>query len=168
MPSFSASKACVPPAQAIASSFVMHELLAGQCPDVNKRANAEIDTQGEWWRTPSDMSTIGSRVRALRLKRGLKQAALAAMAGITQGSLSLIENDHTAIPAGETLAGLCKALKTTQDFLIAGAGDPDSIEAAMDEHELVFLWRSLPPAGRRIVLDAAKSARSALREPEPK
>jgi transcriptional regulator with XRE-family HTH domain len=111
------------------------------------------------------MSSIGSRVRALRLKRGLKQAALASMAGITQGSLSLIETDKTAIPAGETLAGLCKALKTTPDFLIAGAGDPDSIDAAIAEHELVYLWRSLPDAGRRLVLDAARSAKLVLGEP---
>lgn len=90
------------------------------------------------------------------------------MAGITQGSLSLIENDKTEVPAGETLAGLCKALKTTPDFIIAGAGDPDSIEAAMQEHELVFLWRELPEAGRQMVLDAAHSAKRALaasREP---
>lgn len=109
------------------------------------------------------MATIGSRVRSLRLKHGLKQAALAAMAGITQGSLSLIENDKTEVPAGETLAGLCKALKTTPDFLIAGAGDPDSIESAMQEHELVFLWRGLPDAGRQMVLDASHSAARALK-----
>lgn len=109
------------------------------------------------------MATIGSRVRALRLKRGFKQAALAAMAGITQGSLSLIENDKTEVPAGETLAGLCRALKTTPDFIVAGAGDPDSIESAMQEHELVFLWRELPAAGRQMVLDAAHSAERALK-----
>lgn len=108
------------------------------------------------------MATIGSRVKALRMKRGLKQYALAEMTGITQGSLSLIENDKTEMPADETLAGLCRALKTTPDFLIAGAGDPDSIESAMQEHELVFLWRDLPPEGRQMVLDAAHSAKRVL------
>jgi transcriptional regulator with XRE-family HTH domain len=102
-------------------------------------------------------------VRALRLKRGLKQAVLAEMVGITQGSLSLIENDKTEVPAGETLAGLCKALKTTPDFIIAGGGDPDSIESAMQEHELVYLWRSLPEAGRQMVIDAAHSAARVLK-----
>lgn len=108
------------------------------------------------------MSTIGSRVKALRQKHGLKQAALAAMVGITQGSLSLIENDKTEVPAGETLAGLCKALRTTPDFVIAGAGDPDSIQSAILEHELVFLWRALPAEGRQMVLDSAHSATRAL------
>lgn len=110
--------------------------------------------------------TIGSRVRALRKRRGYTQVELAKLAGISQGSLSLIETDHTAIPAGETLAGLCKALRTTPDFLIAGAGDPDSIDAAIQEHELVFLWRSLPAAGRQMVLDAAQSAKRALTQYE--
>jgi transcriptional regulator with XRE-family HTH domain len=108
------------------------------------------------------MGTIGSRVRLLRKKQGLTQAALAQRVGITQGSLSLIENNQTEMPAGETLAGLCQALRTTPDFLVAGAGDPDSIEAAMMEHELVFLWRSLPANGRQMVLDAAQSAKRAL------
>jgi len=112
------------------------------------------------------MDTIGSRVRALRKKRGLKQVALAQMAGITQGSLSLIENNETGVPAGDTIADLCRALRTTPDFLIAGAGDPDSIEAAMQEHELVYLWRSLPQVGRQLVLDAAHSATRALKPPE--
>ena len=106
--------------------------------------------------------SIGSRIRALRVKRGLKQVALASMAGITQGSLSLIENDKTEVPAGETLAGLCRVLRTTPEFIIAGAGDPDSIDSAIQEHELVFLWRGLPPEGRQMVLDAAQSARRAL------
>ncbi len=113
------------------------------------------------------MGTIGSRVRALRKKRGYTQVELAKLAGISQGSLSLIETDHTAIPAGETLAGLCRVLRTTPDFLIAGAGDPDSIDAAMQEHELVFLWRSLPPSGRQMVLDAAQSAKRAFAPADP-
>lgn len=108
------------------------------------------------------MTTIGSRIKALRLKRGLKQDALAAMAGITQGSLSLIENDRTEVPAGDTVAGLCRALRTTPEFIIAGAGDPDSIENAMLEHELVFLWRNLPEEARRLVLENAHSVKRAF------
>ena len=109
------------------------------------------------------MGTIGSRVRLLRKKHGYSQVELAGLAGITQGSLSLIERNETAIPAGDTVAGLCKALKTTPDFLIAGGGDPDSIESAMQEHELVFLWRSMGDDARRLVLENAHSVRRAFK-----
>lgn len=109
------------------------------------------------------MTTIGQRVRLLRKKRGYSQVELAALAGITQGSLSLIETDKTEVPAGATLAGLCRALQTTPDFLIAGGGDPDSIESAMQEHELVFLWRDLPDDARRLVLENAQAVQRAFK-----
>lgn len=78
----------------------------------------------------------------------------------------MIENNKTEALAGATLAGLCRVLKTTPDFIVAGAGDPESIDSAIQEHELVHLWRELPPAGRRMVLDAAHSARRALSDQE--
>ena len=79
----------------------------------------------------------------------------------------MIERDETEVPAGSTVAGLCKALMTTPDYLIAGAGDPDSIEAAMQEHELVFLWRDLPEEARRLVLENAHSVSRAFKVPKP-
>jgi transcriptional regulator with XRE-family HTH domain len=112
------------------------------------------------------MNTIGSRVKALRLQRGLKQEALATAVGITQGSLSLIDNDKTEVPAGRTLEGLCRALRTTPDFLIAGGGDPDSIEAAMQEHELVYLWRNMPAEARQLLIDQAHSVSKAFSRTE--
>lgn len=108
------------------------------------------------------MATIGERVRLLRKKRGLSQVELAARVGITQGSLSLIETNKTEVPAGETLAALCRVLQTTPDFLIAGAGDPDSIESAMQEHELVHLWRDLPQDARLLVLENAQAVSRAF------
>lgn len=108
------------------------------------------------------MTTIGERVRLLRKKRGFSQVELSALAGVSQGSLSLIEKNKTEMPAGDTLAGLCRALKTTPDFLVAGAGDPDSIDSAIQEHELVFLWRDLPEEARRLVLENAHSVKRAF------
>jgi transcriptional regulator with XRE-family HTH domain len=108
------------------------------------------------------MATIGQRVRLLRKLRGYSQVELAALAGITQGSLSLIETNKTEVPAGETLAAFCRVLKTTPDFLIAGAGDPDSIQSVIQEHELVHLWRDLPEDARRLVLENAHSVARAF------
>lgn len=51
----------------------------------------------------------------------------------------MIENDKTDVPAGATLAGLCRVLRTTPEFLMAGQGDPESIQSAIDESELVNL-----------------------------
>ena len=107
-------------------------------------------------------ATMGSRIRDLRKRRRLTQVQLASLAGITQGTLSLIENNESKDVAGATLAGLCRALKTTPEFIVAGAGDPDSIEQAIAEHELVFLWRDLPAEGRRMVIDSALSATRAF------
>jgi transcriptional regulator with XRE-family HTH domain len=45
------------------------------------------------------MATIGERVRLLRKLRGYSQVELSALAGITQGSLSLIETNKTEVPA---------------------------------------------------------------------
>lgn len=109
------------------------------------------------------MTTIGARVRALRKKRGYSQQELASLVGITQGSLSLIERNETVIPAGDTVAGLCRALQTTPDFLIAGGGDPDSIESAMQEHELVYLWRGLPQEARALVIENAIATAKAFK-----
>jgi len=108
------------------------------------------------------MGTIGERVRFLRKKRGYSQVELATLVGISQGSLSLIERNETEMPAGDTVAGLCKALRTTPDFLIAGAGDPDSIESAIQEHELVFLWRDLPEEARKLILENAHAVKRAF------
>lgn len=108
------------------------------------------------------MTTIGDRVRLLRKARGYSQIELAAFVGISQGTLSLIERNETEMPAGATLAGLCKALKTTPDFLVAGAGDPDSIENAILEHELVFLWRDLPAEARKLILENAHAVKRAF------
>ena len=112
--------------------------------------------------TTAMTATMGSRIRDLRKRRRLTQVQLASLAGITQGTLSLIENNESKDVAGATLAGLCRALKTTPEFIVAGAGDPDSIEQAIAEHELVFLWRDLPAEGRRMVIDSALSATRAF------
>jgi transcriptional regulator with XRE-family HTH domain len=109
------------------------------------------------------MNTIGGRVRFLRKLRGFSQVELAALAGIAQGSLSLIEKNKTEMPAGDTLAGLCKALRTTPEYIVSGVEDPSSIESTVQEAELLHVWRSLPPDARQLVLDNASAVRKAFK-----
>jgi transcriptional regulator with XRE-family HTH domain len=109
------------------------------------------------------MDRIGSRVRFLRKLRGLSQVELAGLAGITQGSLSLIEKNKTGMPAGDTLAGLCRALRTTPEYLISGVEHPTSLASAAQESELLHVWRSLPPDARQLVLDNAAAVGKAFK-----
>ena len=112
------------------------------------------------------MTTIGSRVRHLRKLRGYNQEALAALVGISQGSLSLIERDNTEMPSGATLAGLCKHLRTTPDYILSGVEDPSSINNSAAEHELLHLWRALPEDGRKLVLENALAVHRVLKPPK--
>jgi transcriptional regulator with XRE-family HTH domain len=138
-------------------------LLAGRYLVVKRRAyipvNAGSGRLGEMLR----MNTIGERVRHLRKLKGLSQVELAKLAGITQGSLSLIEKNKTEMPAGDTLAGLCRALRTTPEYIISGVEDPTSIDSALQEHELLHVWRSLPPDARQLVIDNAEAVRKAFK-----
>ncbi len=114
------------------------------------------------------LASIGQRIRHLRKQRGLSQIQLASLVGISQGSLSLLEVDRTHAPMGETLAGLCRALQTTPEFLMQGFGDGESIDLAMDEHRLMHLWRALPANARQLVLERVNSvARSFGIDAEP-
>ena len=94
------------------------------------------------------MPTIGQRVRALRTARGISQARLAKLVGISQPALSMIERGDTATLRADTLDGLCRALGATTDMILRGTGNHAGNEAALLEAELLHVWRSLDCADR--------------------
>jgi transcriptional regulator with XRE-family HTH domain len=100
------------------------------------------------------METIASRVIALRQSKHMTQQQLADAAGIKQPSLAYIESGRTKSLKGKTLNGLTKALDTTPDFLLYGS-DPKDHENAMDEAELMSIWRRLAVQDRRTLLRTA-------------
>jgi transcriptional regulator with XRE-family HTH domain len=53
---------------------------------------------------------IGDTIRAARRAKGMKQIALAAAAGVTQGQISRLENGETLNPTHDTLARIAEAL----------------------------------------------------------
>jgi transcriptional regulator with XRE-family HTH domain len=53
---------------------------------------------------------IGDVIRAARIAKGLKQAALATAAGVTQGQISRLEKGETLNPTHDTLARIAEAL----------------------------------------------------------
>jgi transcriptional regulator with XRE-family HTH domain len=63
--------------------------------------------------------TLGTRLEALRRRRGWTQAKLASAAGITVRMLSAYENDRSRPPVA-TLPSLARALAVSVDELLAG------------------------------------------------
>ncbi|HEY5054371.1 MAG TPA: helix-turn-helix transcriptional regulator [Solirubrobacterales bacterium] len=60
-------------------------------------------------RSDQPQPALGEAIRQLRVKRGLTQEDLAHEAGVTTGTLSLIERGH-ANPTWSTLKGVAAAL----------------------------------------------------------
>lgn len=87
--------------------------------------------------------SIGSRIRQRRKELGYTQVELAKLAGIKQGTLSDLETGVTDAPAGDTLAGLCKGLRTTARWIIYGTGD-HAVSAPNEEEQAVLsLYRTM-------------------------
>ncbi|MEU7901880.1 helix-turn-helix transcriptional regulator [Actinoplanes sp. NPDC049118] len=67
---------------------------------------------------------IGARVRVWRRRRGLSQAALAGLAGLSQGYLSQIEAGLRGVERRSTLVSIASALDVSAADLLGQTGDP--------------------------------------------
>lgn len=67
------------------------------------------------------MDTIGARLKYLRKAAGQDQKGFAAAIGISQGTLSDIENGKCR-PSAETLIAVCKYCRISSDWILFGAG----------------------------------------------
>lgn len=106
--------------------------------------------------------SIGKTIARLRKARQLSQPELARRVGISQPSLSNIENDKTETLRGETLAGLCRELGVLPDTILRSA--PDANPAAVaQEAELTAIWRVLTTEDRSHLLAAARAFRERMR-----
>lgn len=66
----------------------------------------------------------GERIRALRTARGWSRNKLAALAEISQGNLSDIENGKVKSPSGAIIGRLADTLGTSADYLLGLIDDP--------------------------------------------
>jgi len=109
------------------------------------------------------MDTIGSRIKARRKKLGLTQVDLAVAIGIKQPSLSDIENNVTQDMAATTLAGLCRELRVTPEYVVFGIGPDEDENLAIQEAELLYILRMMPPESRDQLVNTARSFVVALK-----
>ncbi len=111
---------------------------------------------------------VGRRIRALRLAMGVKEGGLAGQAGIGQGTLSDLERGDSVQPRGDSLIRLASILKVSQDWLITGEGSPvQAVQPAIDESELLQVYRDLNEANRGALLATARALLGAQPVPTP-
>ena len=106
------------------------------------------------------MDTMGNRIRGLRKARGLSQVELAKKIGISQGSLSDLENNVTKSGYGSTITALCSFLETNAKWLETGKGHPGPQQILeIDQLEIVQIWMELPQSLRETMLNQARELR---------
>lgn len=80
-----------------------------------------------------DITTVGGRIKKLRMEKGLSQEELAEMLFLNAKNISAYENNRNEVPSA-VLADLAKALDSSMDYIYTGIetvedDDPDIAEA---------------------------------------
>ncbi len=96
--------------------------------------------------------SIGSRLKRIRLERGLTQVDLARKAGVSQSTVSVVESDQRV--HRPDLFRLADALNIDVHTLRTGEERPISTDSRINS--VVRLMRGMSIAGRSILLERAK------------
>jgi len=112
-----------------------------------------------------ETETIGARIRYWRLRRrGMTQAVLAGLAGVSQPYISQVEAGRKSIERRATLVAIASALQVTVADLLGQPGDPTGPVKAGAADAVPAIWAALveieegerrPPARTREQLSAA-------------
>lgn len=84
--------------------------------------------------------TLGERIKAIRTESGLNLQQFAQRLGLTQGAISLFENDKNGI-SNRTITSICREFKVSENWLRYEEGEMHAPEA--DEEELGRLVKRL-------------------------
>lgn len=102
------------------------------------------------------MSSIASRVTALRAARRISQRALAAEMGVSQPTVANIERGRTEEIKGYVLEALARCLNTTQHYILNGELGQGAADEAATQAELVGIWKKLPQPHKDTLLQTAR------------
>jgi transcriptional regulator with XRE-family HTH domain len=101
---------------------------------------------------------VGRALRALRLRRGLRQADVAAAAGLAQSTISLVERGHWSTLSIRTIRGVFAVVDARVEGQLTWRGG--ALDRLLDERhaELVGAFADrLRRAGRAVVIEATFS-----------
>lgn len=101
------------------------------------------------------MSTLGSRLKAARIHKGLLQSQLADMIGVKSGGVISNWEKDIAKPDAEKIVRLCSTLGITASYLLDFYGT-DAPALTVDEQTLLSCYRSLNSEGKDVLLSTAK------------
>lgn len=102
------------------------------------------------------MDTIGGRIKALRISKGLNASELARRVDIAQPSLYNIETNKTKSIKGYVLDALARELNTTTSYILTGADNHQDHEASMMLAEIQAIFRSLSAEDKEGLLRHAR------------
>lgn len=114
-------------------------------------------------------TVFSQRLRTMRQARGLRQVALARMAGVSPALISRMEDGSRPRAAGPVLERLATVLSTSTDYLLGLTADPRhvlAIDALTEmERDLIAEFRRLPSEPwQRAVLEEARRLRALQEE----
>jgi transcriptional regulator with XRE-family HTH domain len=99
---------------------------------------------------------IGTRIRTVRLDRGLTQTQLAIMVGVSRSAVAQWETGRTGQVTGN-LSRIADALEVSVEHLMYGANKHAPAEARQgDELALLRLYRECDPDDRQMLLRTAR------------
>jgi transcriptional regulator with XRE-family HTH domain len=103
---------------------------------------------------------MGKRIKSIRIRKHLSQAALSEMIGKDPTSISLIENGQRSMKL-ETLVELANALGVTPNDII---GDEVNNNLILVEKELANILADCSTYERRVAIDILKSLKKSMRD----
>lgn len=126
--------------------------------------NRSSDFLPSWRAENQCMTAIGDKIREARERRELTQAQLAAIAHVSQGTLSDIESGVTKDPRCSAVMKLSAALGLPVERVL---DDSDGLnEEEQEEAEALFLFRTVPGHQRATALTFLKGLIEAARSVE--
>ena len=107
--------------------------------------------------------SIGQRVKALRVAKGMNQSQLARAVGVKASSINDIESGVTKSIKGTTLLGLTRVLECSSDWLQTGKGIPAAPAQlkTLEESELIAIFKAMSDGNKQALLAAARALLSA-------
>ena len=102
--------------------------------------------------------SVGKRIKALRLEKGMDQGELARAAKIAQSTLSDLERGDSVSPRGDSLVRLASVLEVDHEWLMTGQGHPTpKVKPDIDESHLLAMYRAMTEANRSALIATARA-----------